>query len=58
MTQDATGTQGDGAPAELPADPLADLDRLPVAAHVARFEAVHDALRDRLADGSADGGAA
>ncbi|ACZ30370.1 hypothetical protein Xcel_1339 [Xylanimonas cellulosilytica DSM 15894] len=28
---------------------LDDLDELPVAEHVARFEAVHDALRARLA---------
>lgn len=39
-------------------DPFAGLDELPVAEHVARFEAVHDGLRARLAGEPADGGSA
>jgi hypothetical protein len=31
-----------------PVDDLDQLDRLPVAEHVAHFEAIHDALRSRL----------
>ncbi|QAY70686.1 hypothetical protein [Xylanimonas protaetiae] len=30
-------------------DPFGDLDALPLAEHVARFEEVHDSLRARLA---------
>ena len=40
------------------ADPFADLDALPVAEHVARFEAVHESLRARLAGEPLDGGSA
>ncbi len=38
--------------------PLEGLDELPVAEHVARFEAVHDALRARLESRPAVGGGA
>lgn len=50
MSQDADESQT--------VEPLADLDELPVADHVARFEAVHDALRARLAGEATDGGSA
>jgi hypothetical protein len=53
------GTMSQDADESRPVvDALADLDELPVAEHVARFEAVHDALRARLAGEATDGGTA
>lgn len=52
-----------GGASHAPADTgvvgmLTDLDDLPVAEHVARFEALHDVLQARLAGAPVDGGTA
>ncbi|MCL1871985.1 MAG: hypothetical protein FWF90_16450 [Promicromonosporaceae bacterium] len=49
---------GGAGPVEDLADLLDGLDDLPVADHVARFEAMQDSLRERLARPATDGGAA
>jgi hypothetical protein len=55
MSHEATSVTP-GQPDASAVDALEALDELPVADHVARFEAAHDALRARLEARPAPGG--